>query len=185
MKLIKKILFGLLILIGILLVVALFVPTETMVRRSITINQEQGAVFHYVSQLKNQTKYGVWWKADPNMKITTKGTDGSVGFVHAWDSKDENVGAGQQKITSIDSSARSSKLGIELKFIRPFESVNPSYIQTDLVAATQTKVTWAITSKMPYPLNLMGAIMNMEEMLGNDLEKGLNNLKVLLEKEDY
>jgi hypothetical protein len=167
-------------------VVALFVPTETMVRRSITINQEQGAVFHYVSQLKNQTKYGVWWKADPNMKITTKGTDGNVGFVHAWDSKDENVGAGQKKIIAIDSSARKSKISIELKFIRPFESVNPSYIETNSIAADkQTEVTWAITSKMPYPFNLMGALMNMEEMLGSDLEKGLNNLKMLLEKEDY
>jgi hypothetical protein len=31
----------------------------------------------------------------------------------------------------------------------------------------------------------MGAVMNMEDMLGSDLEKGLKNLKVLLEKEDY
>jgi hypothetical protein len=35
---------------------------------------------------------------------------------------------------------------------------------------------------MPYPFNLMGAVINMEEMLGNDLEKGLKNLKRLLEK---
>ena len=116
------------------------------------------------------------------MKITTSGTDGRVGFVHAWDSKDENVGAGQQKIIAIDSSARNSKLTIELKFIRPFESTNPSFIQTTQTAPQQTKVTWSITSKMPYLFNLMGAAMNMEEMLGKDLEKGLKNLKRLLEK---
>ena len=64
--------------------------------------------------------------------------------------------------------------------------MNPSYIATNSIEGNkQTEVTWAITSKMPYPLNLMGALMNMEEMLGNDLEKGLKNLKVLLEKEDY
>ena len=186
MKLLKRILLGLLFLIALLLIIALFVPKEILVSRSIQINRPQTEVFNYVKQLNNQTKYGVWWKADPKMKITTTGTDGQVGFVHAWDSKDENVGAGQQKIIALDSSASKSKISIELKFIRPFESVNPSYIATNSIAGNkQTEVTWAITSKMPYPLNLMGALMNMEEMLGNDLEKGLKNLKVLLEKEDY
>jgi hypothetical protein len=35
---------------------------------------------------------------------------------------------------------------------------------------------------MPYPMNLLGAVMNMEKMLGDDLEQGLKNLKVILEK---
>ncbi|MFM7005631.1 MAG: SRPBCC family protein [Flavobacteriales bacterium] len=182
MKLLKRILLGLLFLIALLLIIALFIPTQVEVKRQIKINRSQAEVFNYVSMLHNQPNYGVWWKADPNMKITTTGTDGRVGFVNAWDSKDENVGAGQQKITAIDSSARRSRLTIELKFIRPFESVNPSYIETAAIATKQTKVTWSITSKMPYPFNLMGAIMNMEEMLGSDLEKGLKNLKSILEK---
>lgn len=182
MKLLKRILLGLLFLIALLLIIALFIPKSIEVKRSVFINRPQSEVFNYVKLLKNQPAYGVWWKADPNMKITTTGTDGRVGFVHAWDSKDENVGAGQQKIIAIDSSSRRSKLSIALKFIRPFESVNPSYIQTDAIAIKQTEVTWSITSKMPYPFNLMGAVMNMEEMLGSDLEKGLKNLKRILEK---
>jgi hypothetical protein len=35
---------------------------------------------------------------------------------------------------------------------------------------------------MPYPMNLMLPFMNMEQMLGKDLQDGLNNLKVVLEK---
>jgi hypothetical protein len=58
-------------------------------------------------------------------------------------------------------------------------------MQTKQEASNKTEVVWSITSKMPYPFNLMGAVMNMEDMLGSDLEKGLKNLKVLLEKEDY
>lgn len=182
MKILKRIFIGFLILVGLLLLVALFIPTQIEVKRQIKIDRSQAEVFNYVSMLHNQPTYGVWWKADPKMKITTTGTDGRVGFVHAWDSKDENVGAGQQKITAIDSSERRSRLTIELKFIRPFESVNPSYIETASIATKKTKVTWSITSNMPYPMNLMGAIMNMEEMLGSDLEKGLKNLKSILEK---
>ncbi|MFM7644897.1 MAG: hypothetical protein ACKO5N_08930, partial [Sphingomonadales bacterium] len=98
MKLLKRIFIGLLLLIGILLLVALFVPKSVEVKRHIQINCPQSEVFNYVRLLKNQPTYGVWWKADPNMKITTTGTDGQIGFVHAWNSKEENVGAGQQKI---------------------------------------------------------------------------------------
>jgi hypothetical protein len=35
---------------------------------------------------------------------------------------------------------------------------------------------------MPYPMNIMLPFMNMEEMLGGDLENGLKNLKNILEK---
>lgn len=181
-RIFKKILLALLVLIGILLLVALFVPTEIEVKRTSNIARAQTEVFAYIRLLKNQPKYGVWWKADPNMKITTSGTDGRVGFVHAWDSKDENVGAGQQKILKLNADSLQSRMDIELKFIRPFESTNPSFIQTSQTAPQQTKVTWSITSKMPYPFNLMGVAMNMEEMLGKDLEKGLKDLKRLLEK---
>jgi hypothetical protein len=35
---------------------------------------------------------------------------------------------------------------------------------------------------MKYPSNLTMLFMNMEKMVGGDLEKGLQNLKILLEK---
>jgi len=75
-RLLKKILLGLLLLIGILLIVAWFLPTEIEVTRTTTIAKNQSEVFSYIRLLENQPKYGVWWKADPNMKITNSGTDG-------------------------------------------------------------------------------------------------------------
>jgi hypothetical protein len=35
---------------------------------------------------------------------------------------------------------------------------------------------------MPYPMNLMLLCMNMDKMIGKDLETGLTNLKGVLEK---
>jgi hypothetical protein len=43
-------------------------------------------------------------------------------------------------------------------------------------------VNWGFNGKMPYPMNLMLAFMNMDEMLGKDLQDGLNNLKIIFEK---
>ena len=169
-------------LIAVLLIVALFIPEQILVKREIAINRNQIEVFDYVKHLKNQEKYGVWWKADPKMKITTSGIDGTVGYIHAWKSTDDNVGEGQQKIMSLHEDSTSCKMEIELKFIKPFKSNNPSYMSAESISKNTTNVTWAITNNMPYPMNLLGAVMNMEKMLGDDLEQGLKNLKVILEK---
>lgn len=169
-------------LIAVLLIVALFIPEQILVKREIAINRNQIEVFDYVKHLKNQEKYGVWWKADPKMKITTSGIDGTVGYIHAWKSTDDNVGEGQQIIMSLHEDSTSCKMEIELKFIKPFKSNNPSYMSTESISKNTTNVTWAITNNMPYPMNLLGAVMNMEKMLGDDLELGLKNLKVILEK---
>ena len=50
------------------------------------------------------------------------------------------------------------------------------------VVDNQTKVHWEFTGKMKYPTNLMLLFMNMEKMVGGDLDKGLQNLKSVLEK---
>jgi hypothetical protein len=46
----------------------------------------------------------------------------------------------------------------------------------------QTRVHWEFTGKMKYPTNLTFLFMNMEKMVGNDLEKGLQNLKTIMDK---
>jgi len=182
MKRVKKIVFIFFGIVVLLLLIALFIPTQIIVERNIVISRNQQETFEYIKYLKNQELYGVWWKADPNMKINTKGKDGTIGYVHAWKSEDDNVGEGQQRIVNLVLGSKKSRLDIELKFIKPFESINPSYMSTEFISEKKSKVTWSITSNMPYPFNLFGAVMNMEERLGNDLNKGLKNLKVILEK---
>lgn len=178
----KKIVFILLGFIALLLIIALFIPTQIIVKRNIVISRNQMETFNYIKYLKNQEKYGIWWKSDPKMKTNTNGTDGTIGYVHAWKSEDDNVGEGQQRIVNLVESPKNCRMDIELKFVKPFESVNPSYMATEYISEKKSKVTWSITSNMPYPMNLFGVVMNMEEKLGNDLNKGLENLKVILEQ---
>ena len=59
---------------------------------------------------------------------------------------------------------------------------HPFISSTQPPAENQTKVKWGFTGKMPYPMNLMCAFMDMDKMIGGDLQKGLDNLKVVLEK---
>jgi uncharacterized protein YndB with AHSA1/START domain len=179
MKIIKKIVFWLVCFIALALLVGLFLPTQFSVKRSAMIAQPNDTVFEYVKLLKNQEQYGIWWKADPKMEKSYSGTDGQPGFVAAWKSEDENVGAGQQKIVAIQEGKR---IDFELKFIEPFESTNQAFMATQEIDEQNTRVSWSISGEMPYPGNLMTLFIDMEETLGNDLEKGLKNLKKLLEK---
>lgn len=179
MKILKKILIVIAIIIAIPLIIALFVEKDYAVEREITINKSKQEVFDYVKFLKNQDNFSKWSTMDPNMKKTYRGTDGTVGFVSAWESNDENVGVGEQEIKKI---AEGERIDFELRFIKPFEATEPAFMSTETVSENQTKVKWGFSGHMNYPMNIMMLFMDFEKMIGDDLQTGLSNLKTVLEK---
>jgi uncharacterized protein YndB with AHSA1/START domain len=179
MKILKKILFVVLIIIAIPLITALFVKKEYAVVREVTIEKPKQEVFEFLVYLKNQDKFSKWANMDPDMVKTYKGEDGTVGFVSAWDSKKDDVGVGEQEIIKIENGER---IDYELRFISPFESVSPAFMSTESLGENQTKVQWGFNGKMDYPLNLMMLFMDFEEIIGDDLSTGLSKLKVILEE---
>jgi len=180
MKTLRKILVALLIIIAIPLVVALFVKKDYAVSRDVVIKQPKRVVFDYIRYLKNQDNYSKWASMDPAMKKTYRGTDGTVGFVSRWESNHKDVGTGEQEIKKITDGER---IDYELRFYKPFEATEPAYMTVADAGEGQTKVTWAFSGHMNYPMNLMMLFMNMEEMIGKDLESGLAKLKSVLESQ--
>jgi uncharacterized protein YndB with AHSA1/START domain len=179
MNIIKKIVLAIVAIIALALIVGLFTTKEYAIEREVTINQPKDSVFNYIKYVKNQDHFSVWNQKDPNMVKTFSGTDGTVGFVYSWDSKNENVGVGAQEIKKITEGER---VDFELRFKIPMEATDMAYMTTEAITPNQTKVKWGFTGKMPYPMNLMLVVMDMDKMIGKDLEDGLNNLKVVLEK---
>ncbi len=179
MKILKSILLAVVALVAITLVVALFIDQDYHVEREIVINQPKQEVFNYVKYLKNQDNYSKWATMDSEMKKTYTGTDGTVGFVSRWESTNEEVGVGEQEIKGI---TEGEKLDFELRFYEPFEATDKAFMTTESLSDNSTKVKWGFNGKMAYPMNLMLLFINMEEMLGNDLQQGLDNLKTVLEK---
>ncbi len=180
MKLIKKILIVLAIIIAIPLIMALFIKKDYAVEREVSINKSKQEVFEYIKMLKNQDYFSVWSMKDPNMKKTYTGTDGSVGFISAWESENKEVGKGEQEIVKITEGER---MDVKLRFKIPFEAEDDAYFITESVTPTQTKVKWGFTGSMPYPMNFMCLFFDMDKEVGKDLEGGLANLKVVLEKQ--
>ena len=172
MKTVKRILIILAIIIAIPLIAALFVKREFTSERQITINKPRQEVFDYIKQLGNQKNYDTWHKMDPTVKSTTSGTDGTVGFVYAWDG--EKIGQGEQEITNI---VPGERMDTELRFKTPFESKASCYMLTEAIGENQTVVKWGISGKSPYPFNLMSLFFDM----GDDFDEGLKSLKSILE----
>jgi hypothetical protein len=62
--------------------------------------------------------------------------------------------------------------------------VADTYIATQTISEDATStVKWNFDSKMAFPMNAMLLFMNMDKMLGKDMEISLNNLKQILEKQ--
>lgn len=180
---IKKIiiaLVGLIVLIiGCVVVAVLMAPTDIKVERSVTINKPKAEVFAYVKMLKNQNNWGPWYKKDPSMKIETRGTDGTPGFVTSWNSTNKDVGEGEQEIKKI---AEGERVDTELRFKRPFETKSDAYMITEAAGDNQTKVRWGFSGSMPRPMNLLLLVMDMDKEVGKDFDDGLSSLKAIMEK---
>ncbi len=178
MRILKKILVVLAIIIAIPLIVALFVKKDYEVEREVIINKPKAEVFNYIKFIKNQDHYSKWSMMDPAMKKTYQGTDGTVGFISAWESNNKDVGAGEQEITAIIDGER---IDLKLRFKVPFEAQDDAYFITESVSENQTKVKWGFKGSFPYPMNIMGLFFDMDKAVGGDLKTGLDNLKKILE----
>jgi len=177
MKILKMILLIIVIVIAIPFIVALFIKKEYRVQRELTINTSNDIVYNYVKYLKNQENYSKWVMTDPVMKKDLRGTDGTVGFIYAWDSNNKEVGKGEQEITQL---SEGREVDAEVRFEKPFKGIAQTKMTTESLGGNQTKVSWGMEGKSKYPMNFMNLFM--DNMLGKDLDISLNNLKNILEK---
>jgi len=178
MKIVKTIILVLVVVFSIPLIVALFVESEYAVEKEVTIEKSKDEVFSFLKQLKNQDQFSSWANMDPDMEKIFTGTDGEVGFISAWNSTHEKVGRGEQEIVSITEGER---LDYELRFYEPFVATDNAHIVTEAINDSVTLVKWGFSGEMGYPKNVLLLMMDMEEMLGGQLQEGLLNLKDILE----
>ncbi|MBL4705238.1 MAG: SRPBCC family protein [Flavobacteriales bacterium] len=178
-KLLKVVGIIALILIAAFLITGLFVNGDIHIEREVSINKDKASVFNYIKFMEHQKEFSVWHKIDPDQVHIMKGTDGTVGAIHSWVSKNDSVGEGEQEIKSI---IEGDRIDFELRFQKPDEMSCTAYFTTK-VDGIGTKVLWGFDMNIPYPFNAFMLFTDMDEMLGPDLQGGLNNLKSILEKE--
>ena len=129
-----------------------------------------------MGSFENFQEWSPWAEMDGEMEIEIMGAPGTVGSSYEWEGNDD-VGEGTMTITAVSEDT----VKIHLKFEEPFESESPTYYSFKYVGG-KTEVTWYMEGEMSYPWNIMGLFVNMEEAIGKDFEKGLENLKKKVEE---
>jgi hypothetical protein len=172
MKILKYLLIAIGAIVLLVLVVALFIPNEYHVTRSVSIQAPQPVIMDQVKSLKKMNEWSPFTEQDPNMQITYAGTEGQVGSSSSW--KSEKVGSGSQTITKLTS----DRMETRLEFKEPMEGTGTSYFQT-ANEGNAVKATWGMQGRNPYPFNVM--CLFMDNMIGKEYEKGLAKLKTKCE----
>lgn len=162
-------------LIFLALIIALFMKKRYNTHQEITIRLPKQKVFDYLKLIRNQDNFNKWIMIDPNMKKEYKGTDGTAGFIYAWNGNKE-AGEGEQEIKAI---VEGKNIETELRFIRPFAGIANAKMTTESLSDNQTKVIWNTASKIKYPLNIM--LPMIVKMLEKDMNTSLMTLKSNLE----
>jgi hypothetical protein len=175
MKALKLIGIGLLVVVAILLIIALFVQKDFAYEKSITINAPIDSVWQNTNSLTGLDKWSPWNDHDPNMKKEMEGADGTIGAKQSWES--EIIGSGNQIISKIE---KPTLFETELNFTKPYESHGKAFVKL-IAYGSDTKATWGMTGNMPYPFNIMNLFTDMEKNLGKDWENAMNKLKNLSE----
>ncbi len=177
---IKKVILGLLTLIVsvviIFCIVAAMQPADFKITRSATFNAQPERIFEQINNLHNWEAWSPWDKIDPEMKKTYSGPDSGPGATYAW-SGNKEVGEGKMTIAE---SHPSQHIKVDLDFIAPFAVKNVSEFVLKPEGG-QTTVTWSMTGKRNFILKAFSLLIDMDKHVGGDFEKGLTQLKPVVE----
>ncbi len=117
--------------------------------------------------------------ADPKVKLTYTGVDGTVWATQARESEDKNVGAGEQEILRIDEDDITKSFEVEVRFKRPMVATNYAKTILEDTGHRYTKVTNVFRGKNPRPGNLISRMFLPK--VQKDMQQNMNNLKIKIE----
>ena len=138
---IVKILIGLAVVVGALVVVIVTRPDTFHVERSVNIAAPPERAYSQVADFHRWSTWSPWEKLDPDMKRTYSGAPTGAGAEYAWTG---NKQTGEGRMTIVDAAAP-SRIAIKLEFFKPAATNQATFVFAQ--TATGTKVTWAMDGK--------------------------------------
>ena len=149
-------------------------PRIVHVSRSATMNATPTAVYTQVTDLKKFAKWSPWADKDPDMEQSFNGKT-ELGAEMEWNGN-KQVGAGKMTIVEAD---KPNSVNLALEFVGMGTA---TAYWTIAKKGKGTEATWSVDADMGN--NPMARLMGKKigQMIGDDYEKGLANLKAIVEK---
>jgi uncharacterized protein YndB with AHSA1/START domain len=175
-SMLKKVLIGIVVVIAGFLAVVAIQPAEFHITRSATIAAPPAAVFAQVNDFHLWQAWSPWEKIDPQMKRTYEGAPSGTGAVYGW-AGNNDVGEGRM---TLEESRPSELVRIRLDFLKPFAATNTAEFAFKPEGGG-TSVTWSMEGKKNFVSKAFCMFMDMDKMLGGQFEKGLAQMKAVVE----
>jgi hypothetical protein len=151
-------------------------PDEIAIERTITVDAPPAVVAPYMHDLRKINEWSPWRDIDPNLVGTYSDATTGVGAWYHWTGNDE-VGEGKQTIKVADK----GRVVHELHFVRPMEDVAESEILWKGNGQGGTEVTWRFRQEAGFGTKAANLFLDIEGMLEGDYQRGLDDLKPLVE----
>ena len=153
-------------------------PDSFVITRSAVINASATNIFPHVNNLRQWDAWSPWVKMDPQSKVTFTGPEAGVGASMKWESQKDELGIGTMTITE---SIGGEKIVMKMDIEKPMPASNMSEF-TFKPSGMGTEVIWSLKGKADFMGKIMDVILNLDKMVGDMYEKGLANLKAVVEK---
>jgi hypothetical protein len=171
-----KILIVLAALLIVFLVIVATRPADFRISRSAVIPAAPAAVFAQVNDFHNWEAWSPWAKMDPDAKSEFAGPTSGVGSKFHW-AGNSKVGEGNMTIAE---SRPNDVIRIDLEFLKPFVANNLAEF-TFKPAGDGTNVTWTMSGKNNFMAKAFNLFVNCDKMVGGEFEKGLANMRSVVE----
>jgi len=176
---IRKILIAFAILFAVMLLAGVFIgmqPGVFSVERSATMAAPTSRAFAQVNDLQAWDVWSPWKELDPNSKVTISNPSAGVGATFTWAGNDK-IGEGRLRILE---SRPNELVDVEQEFFKPFAG-KARMAFTFAPMSGGTRVTWRMEGTNDFIGKAVCLFMDMNAKLGGDFERGLANMKTLVE----
>jgi uncharacterized protein YndB with AHSA1/START domain len=150
-------------------------PSGFSVRRSVEVKAPADRIYGYIVDPRQWSKWSVWTRRDPRMRIAYEGPAAGAGARWSWQSASEGNGAMQF------TRAEENRV-VEYALSFPDFGMRSTGALRLEPAGGGTRVTWTNTGDMGRNPLMHWLALAMDRMVGPDFEQGLANLKALAER---
>lgn len=170
------------VLIGVGVALILFLgfvatrPDEAHYERSGVILAGPEKIFPYLDNFKVSGQWSPYEQMDPNMKKTLLGPESGPGAVMEF-AGNSDVGTGRLEILKV---VPNSSVQIRLEMLEPFKVTN-TVTYTLTPEGNGTRFTWSMDGPHTFLSKLLCLLIDGDKMVGEQFEKGISNLKTLIE----
>lgn len=152
-------------------------PDTFRIARSAVVEAPPERIYPLINDLHNWERWSPWSKLDPAQVVTYDGSPLGAGAIMSW-AGDKKVGAGKMKIAE---SSQNERIRIRIQFLKPMKALHDVQFDLKPIGETRTEVVWTMSGKNEFIGKAMHAFMNMDKMVGAQFERGLADLKALVE----